>query len=141
MYPVKTIQIIGIVRDFHFKSFRTKIEPLMLAWNPGWFNFMNIKITEGKIAPAMEKIRKIMDEFAPGIPMKYQFIDDSFDIMYKSDERMSSILIWFTLLAIFISILGLVGMALHTAQQRIKEIIHSRHGALRDYRVTGRYSC
>ena len=130
MYPVKTIQIIGIVRDFHFKSFRTKIEPLMLAWNPGWFNFMNIKITEGKIAPAMEKIRKIMDEFAPGIPMKYQFIDDSFDIMYKSDERMSSILIWFTLLAIFISILGLVGMALHTAQQRIKEIaIRKAYGA------------
>lgn len=122
MYPVKNIQIIGIVKDFHFKSFRTEIEPLMLAWNPGWFNYINIKIAEGKIAPAMEKIRIIMDEFAPGVPMEYQFIEDSFDMMYKSDERISSILIWFTLLAIFISVLGLVGMALYTASQSVKEI-------------------
>ncbi|HSL86401.1 MAG TPA: FtsX-like permease family protein, partial [Bacteroidales bacterium] len=41
MFPVKNIRIIGIVRDFHFKSFRNVIEPLILAWNPGWFNFMN----------------------------------------------------------------------------------------------------
>jgi putative ABC transport system permease protein len=130
MFPVKTIQIIGIVRDFHFKSFRTKIEPLMLAWNPNWFNYMNIKIAEGKIAPAMDKIRKIMDEFAPGVPMQYQFIDDSFDMMYKSDERMSTILMWFTLLSILISVLGLVGMALYTAEQRVKEIgIRKTYGA------------
>ena len=130
MYPVKNIQIIGVVKDFHFKSFRTKIEPLMLAWNPDWFNYMNIKIAEGKIAPAREKLRKVIDEFAPGIPIEYQFIDDSFDMMYKSDERMSTILIWFTLLAIFISVLGLVGMALFTAEHRIKEIaIRKTYGA------------
>lgn len=122
MFPVRNIQIIGIVKDFHFKSFRTRIEPLMLAWNPGWFNYMNIKIAEGKIAPAMDKIREIMDEYAPGVPMDYRFIDDSFDMMYKTDERMSSIFIWFTLLAILISVLGLVGMAIYTGEQRTKEI-------------------
>ena len=130
MFPVKNIQIIGVVKDFHFKSFRTRIEPLMLAWNPNWFNYMNIKIAEGKISPAMERIRKIMDEYAPGIPMQYQFIDDSFDMMYKSDERMGKILAWFTLLAISISVLGLVGMALYTGEQRIKEIaIRKTYGA------------
>jgi len=122
MFPVKNIRIIGIVRDFHFKSFRNVIEPLILAWNPGWFNFMNIKIDEGEIGPAMEKIRKILDEFDPGVPMEYQFIDESFDMMYKSDEKMGMILIWFTLLAILISVLGLVGMAMFMAEQRMKEI-------------------
>jgi len=91
---------------------------------------MNIKIAEGKIAPVMQKIRKILDEFAPGIPMDYQFIDESFDQMYKSDERMSKILIYFTLLAILISLLGLFGMATFMARQRTKEIaIHKTLGA------------
>lgn len=137
MYPVRNIEIIGIVKDFHFKSFRTPIEPLMLAWNPDWFNYMNIKIAEGKITPAMEKIRKLLDEYAPGVPMEYKFIDESFDMMYKSDERMSRILIWFTMLAILISIMGLIGMALFMAEQRTKEIaVRKIHGASVDVVVT-----
>jgi len=122
MFPVKNIRIIGIVKDFHFKSFRTAIEPLMLAWNNDWFGYMNIKIAEGKIAPVMQKIRDILNEFAPGVPMNYQFIDDSFDFMYKSDERLGKILIYFTLLAILICILGLVGLAVFMTEQRTREI-------------------
>jgi putative ABC transport system permease protein len=122
MFPVKNIRIIGIVKDFHFKSFRTAIEPLMLAWNTDWFGYMNIKIAEGKIAPAMQKIRDILNEFAPGVPMSYQFIDDSFDLMYKSDEIFGKILIYFTFLAILICILGLIGLAIFMTEQRIREI-------------------
>ena len=122
MFPVKNIRIIGIVKDFHFKSFRTAIEPLMLAWNTDWFGYLNIKIAEGKIAQAMQNIREILNEFAPGVPMSYQFIDDSFDNMYKSDERLGKILIYFTFLAILICILGLVGLAVFMTEQRIKEI-------------------
>jgi len=83
---------------------------------------MNIKIAEGSIVPAMQKIRDILNEFAPGVPMSYQFIDDSFDLMYKSDERLGKILIWFTLLAILICILGLIGLAFFMTEQRIREI-------------------
>lgn len=124
MFPVPDIRIIGVVKDFHFKSFRTPIEPLMLAWNPSpqWVNYMNIKIAEGKIGPAMQKIRNVLEEYAPGIPLDYQFIDESFDRMYKSDERMSKILICFTLLAVLICILGLFGMAVFMSEQRTKEI-------------------
>ena len=122
MFPVTDIRIIGVVKDFHFKSFRTAIEPLMLAWNPGWFNYLNIKIKEGEIAPAMKKIQDIMEEFAPGIPQDYRFIEDSFDIMYKSDERLGKIFIYFTLLAILICILGLIGLAVFMTEQRIKKI-------------------
>jgi len=130
MFPVKNIRIIGVVKDFHFKSFRTAIEPLMLAWNPGWFNYMNIKLAEGKTGSTMEKIGKVMDEYAPGIPMEYRFIDDSFDQMYKSDERMGKIFLWFTLLAILISVLGIIGMAIFAAEQRIRETaIRKTYGA------------
>jgi putative ABC transport system permease protein len=130
MFPVKTIRIIGVVKDFHFKSFRTAIEPLMLAWNPDWFNYINIKIAEGKTGPAMEKIREVLDEFAPGRPMEYRFIDDSFDQMYKSDERMGRLFLWFTLLAIIISVLGIIGMAIFSAEQRIRETaIRKTYGA------------
>jgi putative ABC transport system permease protein len=130
MFPVKNIRIIGIVKDFHLKSFRTRIEPLILAWKPEWHQFMNIKIAEGKIAPAMKKISMILDEFAPGIPVNINFVDDSFDQMYKTDQRMGKILIYFTLLAILIGVLGLVGMVTFMVSQRTKEIaIHKVHGA------------
>jgi len=130
MFPVTNIRIIGIVKDFHLKSFRTKIEPLILAWNPEWHQYMNIKIAEGMIAQAMKKIRETLDEFAPGIPMNYKFVDESFNQMYKSDQRMSKILIYFTMLAILIGVLGLVGMVTFMVSQRTKEIaIHKVHGA------------
>jgi len=130
MFPVTNIRIIGIVKDFHLKSFRTKIEPLILAWNPEWHQYMNIKIAEGMIAQAMKKIRETLDEFAPGISMNYKFVDESFNQMYKSDQRMSKILIYFTMLAILIGMLGLIGMATFMAGQRTKEIaIHKTFGA------------
>jgi len=122
MFPVENIRIIGVVKDYHFKSFRSSIEPLILAWNPEWHQYMNIKIAEGMIAPAMEKIMETLDEFAPGIPVDYNFVDESFDQMYRSDKRMSTILIYFTLLAILIGVLGLIGMALFMSEQRTKEI-------------------
>lgn len=130
MFPVSDFRIIGIVKDFHLSSFREKIEPLILAWNPRWHNYMNIKIAEGKIAPAMKKIRETLDKYAHGFPITYNFVDDSFDRMYKSDQRMGTILIFFTLLAILIGVLGLVGMVTFMASQRTKEIaIHKVHGA------------
>ena len=122
MFPVENFRIIGVVKDFHFKSFRSRIEPLILAWKPQWHQYINIKIAEGMTAPAMGKIRKTLDEFAPGVPVDYNFVDESFDRMYQSDKRMSIILIYFTLLAILIGILGLIGMALFMSEQRTKEI-------------------
>jgi putative ABC transport system permease protein len=130
MFPVENFRIIGVVKDFHFKSFRSRIEPLILAWKPEWHQYINIKIAEGMTAPAMEKIRRTLDEFAPGVPVDYNFVDESFDRMYQSDKRMSIILIYFTLLAILIGILGLIGMALFISEQRTKEIaILKTHGA------------
>jgi putative ABC transport system permease protein len=130
MFPVTNFRIIGIVKDFHLKSFRTKIEPLILAWNPDWHNYMNIKIAEGKIAPAMKKIKETLDEFAHSFPVTFNFVDDSFDQMYKSDQRMGKILIYFTLLAILIGVLGLIGMVTFMTSMRTKEIaIHKVHGA------------
>ncbi len=122
MFPVENFRIIGVVKDFHFKSFRSRIEPLILAWNPEWHQYINIRIAEGMIAPAMEKIMDILDEFAPGIPVDYSNVDESFDQMYKSDKRMSTILIYFTMLAVLIGVLGLIGMALFMSEQRTKEI-------------------
>jgi len=130
MFPVTNIRIIGVVKDFHLKSFRTKIEPLILGWNPDWHQFMNIKIVEGKIAPALEKIRETLDEFAKGIPVNYNFVDDSFDQMYKSDQRMVKIIIYFSMLAILIGILGLIGMVTFMVSQKAKEVaIHKVYGA------------
>jgi len=122
MFPVENFRIIGVVKDFHLKSFRSTIEPLILAWNTEWHQYINIKIAEGMIVPAMEKIMETFDEFAPGIPVNYNFVDESFDQMYRADKRMSTILIYFTLLAILIGVLGLIGMALFMSEQRTKEI-------------------
>ncbi|MBN1199629.1 MAG: ABC transporter permease [Bacteroidales bacterium] len=122
VFQENRINIIGIVKDFHFKSLRSTIEPIILGWNPDRFNYANIKIADGKTGAAMNAIRKLLDEFVPGIPAEFQFIEESFDNMYRSDHRMGKILICFTLLSVFIGILGLFGIVVFLTQQRTKEI-------------------
>ncbi|NCA77412.1 MAG: ABC transporter permease [Alphaproteobacteria bacterium] len=130
VFQEKRISIIGIVKDFHFKSLRSGMEPIMLGWNPDRFNYINIKIADGKTGAAMNAIQKLLDEFVPGIPVEFQFIEESFDNMYRSDHRMGKILICFTLLSVFIGILGLFGIVVFLTQQRTKEIaIRKTQGA------------
>ncbi|GAB2790539.1 ABC transporter permease [Rhabdobacter roseus] len=114
--------VIGVVRDFHFKSLREKIEPLILFNDTSWSYGVYVKAQPGKEAQAIRAVEKMWDELIPLYPLEYKFLDDTFDRLYKSDQRTATLFNTFTIIAVLISCLGLFGLATFTAERRIKEI-------------------
>ena len=113
--------IIGVVKDFHFASLKQKIQPFVFYYRPD--NERMFIRTTGQDAPAAIKaVGSIYKQYNPGFPMEYNFMDDSYDKMYKSDQRTGLLFNLFAIMAIIISCLGLFGLATYTAQVRVKEI-------------------
>lgn len=114
-------KIIGVIKDFHLSSLHNEIQPLGILILPQ-YNYLCIKIRPGGFAGTMEFIKDTMNKFRPGQALDYKFMDEWIDARYRAEERMGKIIRYFTALAIFISCLGLLGLASFTAEQRTKEI-------------------
>jgi putative ABC transport system permease protein len=117
---IKTV--IGVVKDYHIVSVRQAIEPLLISDSPEGYEVLVIKIVPGSTAKTLEALKKKWKEIAPNTPFEFNFLGDRFNSQYDSEERLSQIFSYFSLLAIFIACLGLFGMAAHTVEQRTKEI-------------------
>ncbi len=115
-------QIVGIVEDFHYKSLQTAIEPLVLRIEPGRDSYVFVKFKSEQIQEALASIRRVCDSFNPEFPLEYSFLDESINRLYDSELKTKNIFNYFTLIAIFISCLGLYGLAAYMAQQKTKEI-------------------
>ncbi len=117
-------RIIGIVKNFHASSLHTEIGPVVftLSQRHGSHNYIFVKIRPNDISGTLAYLEKKGAEFAPNNLFEYSFLDDEFNRQYVSDQRRGDIYKYFTFLAIFISCLGLFGMASFTAEQRTKEI-------------------
>ena len=115
------LQIIGLIKDFHFESLRQNIGPLcMRLGNSTGLASFRINTTN-----AEDLIKQISDRWktlAPGLPFSYRFLSDSFDEMYRSEQRAGRIAIVFAILAVLIACLGLFGLVTFMAEQRTKEI-------------------
>ncbi|MFD0793946.1 ABC transporter permease [Mucilaginibacter litoreus] len=117
-----TGRVIGIVKDFNFRSFHEKITPLVIRYDDEWcFNFQ-VKVAPHKQADAIKAIEGIWKQNFPGEPFSYKFVDQEFDNMYRNDAKSSGLMAVFAIVAIIISCLGLFGLAAFTAEQRGKEI-------------------
>jgi putative ABC transport system permease protein len=120
---LKTISytVVGVVKNFHFESLRQQIGPLcmVLGRNIGLASF---KVNAANIPTLLKSIESRWKSMAPGMPFSYQFMDDSFDNMYRAEQRVGTIAMIFSALAILIACLGLFGLAAFTAEQRTKEI-------------------
>ncbi|WP_221394046.1 ABC transporter permease [Dyadobacter sp. NIV53] len=114
--------VIGIVKDFHFKSLREKIQPLVLFNDLSWSGGLYVKAQPGKEAEAIKAVEKVWNEMIPNYALDYKFLDDTYNRLYKSEERTASLFNTFTIIAVLISCLGLFGLATFTAERRIKEI-------------------
>lgn len=114
--------VIGVVTDFHFKSLHEKIEPLVMFNNPGWRSGLYVKVVAGKEAEALKAIQKIWAELIPSRPFDYKFLDETFDRLYRTEERTATLFNAFAVIAVLISCLGLFGLATFTAETRTKEI-------------------
>ncbi|HEV2482091.1 MAG TPA: ABC transporter permease [Puia sp.] len=115
-------QVIGIVKDFHFRSLREKTGPLVIFNNPGWWQYFFIKTAPQSAAPAVAAVQEIWQRHFPGVPLEYNFMDERFDNLYRQDAITSKLILVFTFVAVMISALGLFGLAAFAAERRRREI-------------------
>ncbi len=114
--------IIGVVKDFHFKSLHTAVEPLVLRIEPQRNAYVMVKMKYEGTAAGLEAVGRLHAKYNPNHPFEYEFLDDSIGELYRSDQRFGVIVGAFTGLAIFISALGLFGLASFLIERRTKEI-------------------
>ena len=115
-------QIIGVVRDFHFKSLHQEIEPLILDIHPEWCWTVLVRITPYEIPKSLEMIESEWRRFEPEMPYSYRFLDVMFDRLYRTEERLSRLFSYFTFLALLVACLGIFGLVAFIADRRKKEI-------------------
>jgi putative ABC transport system permease protein len=114
--------IIGVLKDFNFRSLHKAIEPLVILIDPQWFTAIGIRINSADIASTLGFLERTTKKFAPEFPYEYNFLDDDISKMYASEKRMRTLFNYFSILAIFITCLGLFGLASFSAEQRTREI-------------------
>ena len=116
--------MIGVVKDFHVRSLHSEIEPMMmqLVPNPDPLHYIAVRITPENISGTIEFLRSSWQEVYPQDTFAFSFLDEDFNSQYQTEERRGQIFRNFSLLAVFIACLGLLGLASFTAEQRTKEI-------------------
>ncbi len=112
--------IIGVVKDFHHNSLHKKIEPVVIKLGSNYLTF--VKLRSGKITGTISYLEKKWKQIAPEYPFKLLFLDETVDELYRAEQRMGRIFNSFSILAILISCLGLLGLASYMAEQKTKEI-------------------
>ena len=115
-------KIIGVVKDFHFHSMHTPIGPMVFKYGENLPGAILIRTQPGKTREAVASIEKICKQINPAFPPSYNFVDDQYKSLYQNEQIINKLSDAFAFLAIFISCLGLLGLAMFTAEQRIKEI-------------------
>jgi putative ABC transport system permease protein len=116
------LTVIGVVKDFHFYTMHQKIEPLLMSIAPQQLRYLLVKIQPHDLKATIAFIEEVWNRHLPGRPFEYDFLDDHFKEIYRSDENLGRLFAAFSLTAIFIACLGLFGLASFTAEQKTKEI-------------------
>jgi putative ABC transport system permease protein len=114
--------IVGVMKDFHFQSLQEKIKPLSMRIEPGACDLVSITVNGHNIPTTIAAIEKTWKRILPDKPFSYYFLDERFDRQYRSEDRFGKLFLYFAVLAIFISCLGLMGLASYSTFQRTKEI-------------------
>lgn len=120
--PVKRGTIIGVVKDFHYKSLHEKVTASVIQLYPAVNFKMAVKISGSEINNTIAYINEVWNKFSPGFPLDYKFMDETFASMYKAEEKLASLIWIFTIMAIVVGCMGLFGLAAFSAEQRTKEI-------------------
>jgi putative ABC transport system permease protein len=114
-------KIIGVIEDFHFKSLREVVEPLVIRTGD-YFHYLIIRHENGAEKRAIDKLREAWEYYNPGFPFEYQSLTQDLEDLYIKEQRTETLYSTFTFLAIFISCLGLFGLAAFTIEKRTREI-------------------
>ena len=114
-------KIIGVMKDFHYRSLHTNVEPLLIALTKG-IRHISIRIEEKDLSASVDRLQQKWRELIPHLPFDYSFLDVDFDRQYKADQQLGKVSGVFTGLAIFIGCLGLLGLTSFVVERRTKEI-------------------
>ncbi|HYJ62204.1 MAG TPA: FtsX-like permease family protein, partial [Parafilimonas sp.] len=114
--------VVGVLRDFNDRSLRQSLSPLLIATNATMYRQASIKLSTANIASTMQSIKKIWEQTFPNHVYEYRFLDDKIASFYKQETQLSQLYKIFAAIAIFLSCLGLYGLASFMAVQRIKEV-------------------
>ena len=116
-------QVVGVVKDFHLRGLQAKVNPTFMVYRPQWgANYVSLKIASENMQQTLAEIEKQWTTIEPAHPVEMTFLDKTFERQYARQKMFGTTIFYATTLAIFISILGLFGLASFMAEQRTKEI-------------------
>lgn len=115
-------KIVGVVDDFHGRSLHEKLDPIVLMCKPDWTNIVFIRIEGTKAQEAITHLGSLYKKYNPQYDFAYTFVDEDFEKLYDNEKVTGSLALGFTVMAIIISGLGLLGLAAYTAERKRKEI-------------------
>ncbi len=121
-YSEEEAQVIGVVKNFNYKSLRREVEPMALYLYPNYIREISVRITSGNIGKALDFIQKTWRDTFPGEEFEYAFLDNRIDQLYESEKKMQDLFIIFSALSILVACLGLLGLVSFTAELKTKEI-------------------
>jgi len=115
--------IVGVMKNFHFKGADQPIEPVAFALaDTSFLRMIIIRLTPGNIPGSLKAVEKVWKEVIPEYPLDYSFIDQDYDNQFRATIRLTQLLKYFTVLAVFIACIGLFGLASYSAERRTNEI-------------------
>ena len=114
--------VVGVVKDFNNRSLRNELAPLLMATNSTMYRQASIKLSTANIATTMQSVKKLWEQTFPNNVYEYNFLDDKIASFYKQETQLSALYKIFAAIAIFLSCLGLYGLASFMAVQRVKEV-------------------
>ncbi|MFZ5972170.1 MAG: FtsX-like permease family protein [Bacteroidota bacterium] len=115
-------KIVGVVKDFHYRSLHRKIEPLILRIDPGNMWCVSVKLAAGHLPEQLALVEREWKKIAPDYPPSFQFVDETIKNQYKAEQNTGVLITSFAVLAIVIACLGLLGLTAFMTEQRKKEI-------------------
>lgn len=118
----RTGNIIGVVQDFHYTNLKRQIAPLMLSLDEPYRLNLSIKLNTANLQSSLNHITAVLQKADPEYQLGYYFLDDYFDRMFETEERNASLISFASLVAIVISLVGLIALLSHSLTKRIKEI-------------------
>lgn len=118
------LQVLGVVRDFNFESLRQSVKPLAIQYFKGFVfkDYISIRLAPKAPEEAIAFIEQTWKRFEPDVPIRYHFLDESYDRLYRIDRQLGRVMALFTGLAVFIACLGLFGVITYIVDRRTKEI-------------------
>ncbi len=116
------MKIVGVVSNFNFESIHEVVKPSLLRFAPSWTNNIMLKLEKGREQQTLSGLKEFYASFNPGFPFDFKFLDQNYEVQYASERRIAILSRYFAGLAILISCLGLLGLAIFSTARRRKEI-------------------